>query len=88
MPQPMTQLQQFHASHRRIHDTLQHATWMAGRMGVNPNPMTWDEVKAAAKSDRPYAWAFQMIVEAEENVSSIDREIETACQEMRELAAS
>lgn len=84
MPQQMTQLQQFHASHRHIHDVLQHATWMAGRMGENPNPMTWEEVKAAAKSDKPYAWAFQMIVEADERVSNADRETELACQADRE----
>jgi len=86
--QQMTQLQQFQASHRRVHDTLQHVAWMAGRMGENPNPLSWDEVKALAKSDKPYAWAFQMLVEADESVSAVDREIEAACQASRELAAA
>lgn len=87
MQHQMSQLQQFHASHRRTADTLQHATWMAGRMGHNPNPMTWDEVKAAANSDRPYAWAFRMIVEHDSQSSAADREIEAACNEDRERAA-
>lgn len=77
----MTQLQHFYESHRRMSDTLQHCTWMAGLSEDNPNPMTWDEVKAAAESKKPYAWAFQMIVAARDEPSPVDLLIMEAAEE-------
>ncbi|KXS55064.1 MAG: hypothetical protein AWU57_567 [Marinobacter sp. T13-3] len=73
--QVITQEQYFHKAHRETSDTLQQAYWMAGQMKdqlgrVNPNPMTHDEIQTAANSDKPYAWAFQMILEGRQRAAA------------------
>lgn len=55
----MDQKHMFYRAHREVNDTLQDAAWLAGLLGDNPNPMTREEVAAAA--GKPYSWAFQMI---------------------------
>lgn len=66
----LTQVQHFHQAHRTINDTLQQAYWMAGQMPdsqgrFNPNPLTEQEMRDLATSDRPYAHAFQAILAAQ-----------------------
>ena len=80
--QVITQQQMFHKAQRETSETLQQAYWMAGQMKDNlgrwnPNPMTDAEIRNAANSDRPYAWAFQMIVEGRELAAARAKKAET-----------
>lgn len=61
------QKQMFYQSHRDVNDLLQQAYWMAGKMKdslgrENPNPLSDIEIKNLANSDKPYSYAFQMIL--------------------------
>lgn len=59
----MTQYQQFQQAHARMMDTLKQAAWLAGLFGDNPNPLTREEIVAAAgREDRPYSWAFRLML--------------------------
>ena len=67
-----TQEQLYHQAHRQVNDTLQQAYWMAGKMpdaqgNVNPNPLSHSEMVRLAESKKPYAWAFQSILDGAAN---------------------
>jgi|AntRauTorcE11898_2_1112593.scaffolds.fasta_scaffold114652_1 hypothetical protein len=69
-----TQEQMFHQAHRQISDTLQQAYWMAGKMpdkhgNYVDEPLSTDEMQKLANSGRPYAHAFQSILDAASEVS-------------------
>lgn len=75
MSQP-TQVQLYHQAHRQVNDTLQQALWMAGRMPdsqgrMNPNPLTDQEIRDLAASGKPYAHAFQSIMNQHTTLQTI-----------------
>jgi len=76
--QTPTQEQLWHQSHRSVNDTLQQAYWMAGKMPDRhgefvAEPLTHAEMEKLANSDRPYAWAFQSILDAGKLNDSLDQ---------------
>ncbi|WP_273457639.1 hypothetical protein [Nevskia ramosa] len=74
----MTQYQMCLEASRKAHQVLQHCAWMAGLMGDNPNPLTRDEVDKLARSDKPYAWAFKVIVDGRSKPDHVNDAIQEA----------
>lgn len=67
-----TQGQLCQQAHREINDTLQQAYWMAGKMPdahgqYVDDPLSTEEIRKLAHSGRPYAHAFQTILDAAES---------------------
>ena len=62
-----TQKQMFYSAQKENADTLQHALYMAGLGEPNSNPLTIDEVRIMATSNKRYSWAFALVLRVLEN---------------------
>jgi len=58
------QTQQYWESRRHVQDMVETAGYLCGLLGDNKNPLSIDEIKAIANSNKPYAGIFRNILEA------------------------